>query len=382
MASPSPTRRTDRSGPTGRSSDRPPRRRPAASKSSDSYWPRRIGVALGLLAVGGTIVLAGTGALDRGNAPSASTQPSLSSSLSPSAAATTEPSPTIPVPTLEGAATVVTRERYWQVTVSVPADLPERRRNRLFVYRGDTVVAEAPLGRAGELTIEDIPLRRGENLMTAALRGPNGEGPRSEVVVVTRDDEPPSVSVNEPLPDEELYTEGVTVSGASEPGAQLTVSNGATGRSTAASVAADGSFRAEVGLVLGSNDLTVQATDAAGNVGSAQLTVVRVEGEPEARLTLSQSVFQVRRLPGSISLRVLVVDAEGTTIDAADVVFSLSPPGLPTTTYRTVTVRGEASWLDVSLPRDGAVAGEGFATARVTLADGSLVDVVTTFDFR
>jgi hypothetical protein len=79
---------------------------------------------------------------------------------------------------------------------------------------------------------------------------------------------------------------------------------------------------------------------------------------------------------------VLVVDAEGVTVDDAEVVFSLSPPGLPTTTYRTVTVRGEASWLDVSIPRDGAVAGEGFATARVTLADGSLVDVVTTFAFR
>jgi hypothetical protein len=147
-------------------------------------------------------------------------------------------------------------------------------------------------------------------------------------------------------------------------------------------VAGDGSFRGEIGLGPGTNELTLRATDAAGNEDTAQLTVTRGEGVAEARLTLSQTDFAVRRLPGSISLRVLVMDAEGATVDGAEVVFSLSPPGLPTSTYRTVTTRGEASWLDVSMPRDGATPGDGFATARVTLADGSLVDVVAPFTFR
>lgn len=388
MTSARSTRRTERPGSTKRvsrrspPSRRPPRRRTATDRGSGS-WARRIGIALGLFAVGGTIVLAGTGALDRGERASAPPDASAVAAASPGSTPTTaRPSPRIPAPTLEGAATAATRGQEWQITAAIPVDLPERRRTRLLVYRGDVVVAEAPVRSSAELTIEGIPLRRGENRLTATLRGPSGEGPPSGELVVTRDDSVPETTVSEPLPNAELKSERLAVVGISEPGAQLTLANSTNGQSSPGAVSSDGSFETEILLALGSNELTLTATDAAGNVDTTQLTVVRLEGVPEARLTLSQTAFTVRRLPGSISLRVLVLDAEGATVDGADVVFSLSPPGLPTTTYRTVTVRGEASWLDVSMPRDGATAGDGFATARVTLGDGSVVSAVRPFDFR
>lgn len=348
--------------------------------ASSASWPRRVGIGLGLVAVGGTIVLAGTGALDRGEDLRGSPGPSLAAS--PSSSPAPSPSALLPVPALQGAATAVTRLREWQVTVSVPAGLTDRRQTRLLLYRGDDVVAERPIGRTAEQTIEGILLRRGENRISASLRGPAGEGPRSAEIIVTRDDAAPQVTVTEPLSGSRINSERVTVAGDTEPGAQLTVDNATTERSTAAAVAGDGSFRAEIGLELGDNELVLQASDAAGNVTSLTLTIVRGEGQDGARLTLSQTDFVVRRLPDSISLRVLVLDADGATVDGAEVVFSLSPPGLPTTTYRTVTARGEASWLDVLIPRDGATAGDGFATARVTLGDGSVVDVVETFTFR
>ena len=382
MASPRLTRPTDRARSTGRSSDRPPRRRGAARRGGRESWPRRISIALGLVLVGGTIVLAGSGALDPGPEADGSPDPSALAATSPSATATALPSSPLPAPSLAGAATAVTREGEWQVTALIPGGVPDRRRSSLLVYRGDEVVAEARLGRGEEQVIGNIPLRRGENRLSVSIRGPAGEGPPSPQLVVTRDDVAPEISIVDPASGAEVNAERVTVSGDTEAGSQLTLSNVTTDRSTSAAVAGDGSFLGEIGLGPGTNELTLRATDAAGNEATAQLTVVRGEGVAEARLTLSQTDFAVRRLPGSISLRVLVTDAEGATVDGAEVVFSLSPPGLPTNTYRTVTTRGEASWLDVSMPRDGATPGDGFATARVTLADGSLLDVVAPFRFR
>lgn len=380
MASAHTPRRKDRAGSAARSTDRPPRRRRIQTEDGRDRW-RRICIALGLLVVGGTIVLASTGVLDPGG-ETRSPAPSLIASSLPAASPSAGPASSLPTPSLAGAATVVTRESDWQVTVSIPADVPERRRSQLLVYRGDEVVAEVPLRRAAELTIDEIPLRRGPNHLTVALRGPSGEGPRSPAVVVTRDDRVPEITVADPAPGTKVNAERITVAGETEAGAQLLLTNATTERSTSASVSSDGSFAGEIGLAVGPNELRLRATDAAGNVATTQLTVDRGEGVAQARLTLSETDFAVRKLPGSISLRVLVVDAQGATVDGAEVVFSLSPPGLPTTTYRTVTVRGEATWLDVSMPRDGATPGEGFATARVTLADGSPVDVVAPFTFR
>jgi len=329
-------------------------------------------------------VLAGTGALDREDGSPRSPASSLSPAASPDGTdkATTVASPMLPVPTLEGAATSFTRDRDWQVTILIPAGLPDRRQTRLALYRDDELVADAPIRREAEQTLEAIPLRRGENRLTATFRGPFGEGPRSPELIVIRDDVAPEVTVSDPPPGKEIVTEQVTISGRTEPGAQLMVANAATERSTPAEVSADGSFGALIDLASGSNDLSLQATDAAGNIASAQLTLIRGEVTTPARLILSQTAFAITRLPGSISLRVLVVDSAGAPVDGAAVVFSLSPPGLPTTTYSTVTVRGTASWLDVSMPRGGATAGEGFATARVTLPDGSVVDVTRPFTFR
>ncbi len=341
-----------------------------------------MGVALGLVLVGGTIVLAGSGALDPGPEADPSLEPSALVATSPSATTTALPSSPLPAPSLAGAATAVTREGQWQVTALIPGGVPDRRRSRLLVYRGDEVVLEARLGRGEEQVIGNIPLRRGENRLSVSIRGPAGEGPASPQLVVTRDDVAPEISIVDPAAGAEVNAERITVSGDTEGGSQLTLSNVTTDRSTPAAVDGDGSFRGEIGLGPGTNELTLRATDAAGNEATAQLTVIRGEGVAEARLTLSQTDFAVRRLPDSISLRVLVMDAQGATVDGAEVVFSLSPPGLPTNTYRTVTTRGQASWLDVSMPRDGATPGNGFATARVTLADGSAVDVVAPFTFR
>jgi len=253
---------------------------------------------------------------------------------------------------------------------------------RLLVYRNERVVEERGVRRGARQPIAGIPLRRGDNGLSVALATADAEGPRSTEVVVTRDDEPPELAVLEPAQGATVNAATVTVRGTAEPGVTISARNDTSGRSVEAGAATDGSYEAVLPLEPGSNAIALETSDAAGNRATAALTVIRGEGRADARLQLSATTFRIRRLPGSISLRALVTDADGRPIDAAPVVFSLSPPGLPTSTYRTETVRGEASWLNVTLPRDGAAVGNGYATAQVTLPDGSVVGAVATFTFR
>ena len=74
----------------------------------------------------------------------------------------------------------------------------------------------------------------------------------------------------------------------------------------------------------------------------------------------------------------MVIDANGLAVDGAPVTFSLSPPGQPTSTYAATTEAGRASWIGVTLS-EGLQAGNGFVTARVTLADGSTIQKTAPF---
>lgn len=323
------------------------------------------------------MVLAGSGALDGPRPRDRAAAPPLGTP-SASPAATTSPLAAPLAPVIEGPQTALTREATWTLTITLPDPLPDRRGSVLRVYRNDRAIDERTLRRNPGARVAGIELRRGENRLAVSI----GDGTRSNEVVVTRDDVPPTLAIEQPLPGAVVNAPTTTVTGSAEAGAAISVRDVTTDRSVEVAAGVDGTFEAAVALALGPNEIAVEARDAAGNVTAQTFTVVRGEGRPEARLHLSSTFFALRQLPTPLSLRVVVVDAEDQAVEGASVVFSLSPPGLPTSTYRTETVRGEASWLNVSLPRDGATPGEGYATVQVTLPDGTVLESVATFTFR
>ena len=170
--------------------------------------------------------------------------------------------------------------------------------------------------------------------------------------------------------------------GTAEPGTTIRVRNERSGDSDEALVGAAGIFEMELDLAPGVNQLVVRSEDAAGNASVDHVTVTRGEGRAEARLHLSRSSFPIDQLPTTISLQVTILDADGAPVDGAPVTFSLAPPGLPTSTYRTTSSDGTAGWQGVTLPREGAVDGNGLATVQVTLADGTIVREAAAFRFH
>jgi hypothetical protein len=259
--------------------------------------------------------------------------------------------------------------------------MPDRRASSVLVYRGDELVARRGVRRGTSMGIAGIPLRRGENELSVEVSGPQ-VSPRSNVVSVTRDDQAPRLRVTDPSTGQTINAENVAIRGTTEPGATLALRNETTSDGTERTVGSGGTFEVELPLDRGTNVIVVRARDEAGNVATETVSIVRGEGLALARLDLSDAVFRVSRLPATISLQLVALDADGAPVDGASVVFSLSPPGLVTQTYRTTTTRGSASWTGVTLPAQGAVEGRGVATALVTLEDGTVITGSTSFEFR
>jgi hypothetical protein len=177
----------------------------------------------------------------------------------------------------------------------------------------------------------------------------------------------------------------VTVRGSTEPSSSVTITNRSTGKAVTARSAAEGSatpgrFGVRVAIAGGANSLTIVVVDVAGNRSERELRVVKGDGTLDVRFGLSRTLIYRSRLPGTLGVSVKLVDRDGRPIDGAHVTFSVSPPGLPTSTFEATTTDGTASW-SVSLPKEGAIAGRGFATAMIVLPDGRTIRRTQPFTF-
>lgn len=123
----------------------------------------------------------------------------------------------------------------------------------------------------------EVTLNEGENTVTIIATNPAGktititrkikktkkEKPKEEV-----DTTPPILTITEPADNTTVNTSSITVKGTTEPNAKVTV-NG-----NPASVSTAGSFEAGVNLIEGTNKITTDATDLAGNKATAVRTVI------------------------------------------------------------------------------------------------------------
>jgi hypothetical protein len=342
-------------------------RRPKRTASAHLGWARRIGVAFALLVGGVSVVFAGQALVPAG--------PGQAGAGSP--AATTSTPARLPLaPQLAQPAVTLTSEPAISLSGRLLEELPRDAGYRLRVYLNGTLVRDRRLPRRDEFTLDELTLTEGANSITAAVAGPAGEGLHSGPVQIVLDSTPPSISLLEPAAGETVYLPSIVLRGTSEAGASLRLTNQATGRILGGEVGVHGTFALTIELLTGFNELRLETRDRAGNQAQASLTIERRLGEPSVRLSMSRTALVAAALPTAVSLSVEVRDESGAPIDGAEVVFSLSPPGLPTITYSVITVAGLARWDAVRISTD-AQTGQGLATVLVTLEGGeTLTDSV------
>ena len=343
-------------------------------------WSRRLGVALAVLVVGASAVVAGQ-LLER------DAMPPVDGAVTASDVPNDGPPP--PAPTLlQPAATLVTAAQI-DIEVALPAELLSPRTDgyRLRIYVNDELVRERRLPDESPAQVREIPLESGQNRIAAAVVAQSGgESLHSAALLVTRDDLPPVIHVVTPGDGERVFLEELPIRGRTEPDAQITLTNAATGEELEVSAGSDGRFEAVVVLATGRNTLSLRARDAAGNRSRASISVLRARSAASVTLEVRPDSIRLDDLPRTLSLLAAVNGVDGRTVDGAEVTFSMSVPGQSTMTYTTTSEAGRAAWYGLRVPRDGALTGSGLATVLVVLggdqADGLDLSASATVSFR
>jgi hypothetical protein len=326
------------------------------------------------------VVLAGTGALAVGIAAAGNALGSVAGGvLSSGPSPTPRPSPPPPAPQLLAPEAASVRSASADVRGTLPAGIAGSRDMRIRIYVNDRKAKEQAAGNRAAFTVRAVPLKNGLNEIRAALVGPGGESSLSNVIELLFDIVPPAVTISDPPEGTVVNATTVTVRGTTEPGSTVAIRN-ATNNQTATGAVSDGRFAIAVPLAEGQNTLTVSVVDRGGNRTERQLGVVKGDGVLKVSLSLSRTLIYRTRLPGALRATVTVLDPDARPIDGAKVTFSISPPGLPTSTFEATTIGGTASWT-MTVPRDGAMAGKGFATVLVILPDGRVVRDSQSFKF-
>ena len=365
-----------RRGPPARA----PGNRGRAAQGVPLSWRTRVAVALSLLGLSAFLVLAGSGALATAATGARHALGGLIARVGGADRARPTAAPVAPAPRLVKPPDPVAARPAFDVRGHLPSGRHGRPGERVRVYVNGKKAKEQPVGQATTFLVRGVPLRAGRNEVTAAIAGPRGEGERSPAITLVYDVVPPTITITEPVDGSLVNASGVTLRGITEPESKVTVRNGTTGASAGAA-APSGRFALSVTLAKGRNVLTITAVDAGRNRTETMLRLVRGEGQLTAALSLSRTLIYRSRLPAAVTLKVRVVDADGRPVDGARVTFSISPPGVPTSTFESVTAAGEASWT-VTMPRDGPERGSGLATALVVLPDGRSISDTAPFRVR
>jgi hypothetical protein len=275
-----------------------------------------------------------------------------------------------------------TSNEAWDVRGLLPSGVAGSDDLTLRIFVGDERVDEVPVPPTADFLVTAVPLVEGENEISAAIVGPEGEGPRSASIVIILDTEDPGLVIAAPKDGSRVKAsiQIVTVKGKTQPEANVAVRNSNTGGSASEDAKIDGTYEIKVGIADGTNTLTVTATDQAGNETTKTVSILRGSGKLTARVGVSPGRLKASRLPEPYTIRATVADVGGKRVPGATVTFSLSPPGQPTSTFTTETnASGVATWR-VTMPRAGTIKGAGLATAEVTLRDGRRVSGSSAFE--
>ncbi len=205
-----------------------------------------------------------------------------------------------------------------------------------------------------------VPLLEGGNILTATGAAANGTIGTASVNVV-RDLTPPRLSIDHPADGSVLFDPAVTVSGLVNdilPGTVNAADVSVTVNGLPAAVANRSFILPGVALSPGDNTLTAVATDAAGNVGQAAITV-HLLSPTTARVALVSGDHQQATIGQALPrpLMVALLDAGGLPVAGKNVLFQ---------------VRGGSGTLDTGGRGFVAVTdASGQAQAHFTLGDRS-----------
>jgi hypothetical protein len=362
---PAPVRGRPRTPVAGSAWRTPPRR---IEQRSGLPLFAKLTLGFAILALGGAIVLAGTGFLSRAvSGVGTSLAGFMGKTEAPTSGPSAVPLPDAPVFAMPGQTS--TSDDVIDLSGSVPASVAGRAGYQVVIsggLRGEKAVdvARVNVGPTTVFGVAGVPLQAGVNVFTARIAGPSGDSPESPSILVIVDRKPPTVKITSPEDGAKVNGSSVQIVGKTQGSSNLLARNEKTGLTFSGLAEKDGTFKLKVGIGTGENAITFQATDPAGNVTTKTLTVIRGNGKLKATLGASARKIAMDSLPSKMSFTATVLDPDGKRLEGASVTFSVSVPGIPTLTKEATTGTDGRAVFTTTIP-SGATAGGCLATALV-----------------
>jgi len=337
--------------------------------------PFRLLLVLAVAALGvGVLVVAG-GGLGRVAAAVGSSLTGFLSDITSTPAPSASPLTVADAPTLEPPDEPYTNQPTVDLVGTVPAAVagdPDSR-IRIYVAIGDGEsgpIMEVPVGPSQHFLVPNVQLSKGTNTFTATIVGPTGlESEKSASVAYILDTSKPKITISSPKSNAVVNGKTAKIVGQTQGRSTISIRNATTNATVSGAADGKGAFSVSVPIASGTNAIEVTATDPAGNVNMATLTVRRGTGALLAHLSASFYQVRISKLPEPVTLTVTVTDPDGRPLAGAGVTFTLTVPGLGPITSNPVTTGTDGKATFTPTIAKGATKGQASATVIVSTQD-------------
>jgi hypothetical protein len=333
--------------------------------------PFRLLMGLVVVALGGAVLIVASGGLGKVAAAIGTTFDGFVTDIT----RTPAPSPTELVaadaPTLEAPEEPYTNQATIDLVGTVPSAVVGAEDTRIRIYvaigKGDPgVVTEIPVGTSPRFLVPGISLSAGTNAFTATIVGPtNLESERSAAVIYILDKAKPKITISSPKANATINARSVKITGQTQGRSALSAKNLSTNATVTGEADGQGGFSITVPIGTGTNQIQLTATDPAGNVNSATITVRHGTGKLTAKLTTSFYTVKLSKLPEPVTLTVSVTDPDGRALPGANVTFTLAIPGVPAIASNVLSTGADGKVSFTTTIPKGATDGQCSVTAIV-----------------
>jgi len=336
--------------------------------------PFRLLFAAAVLALGAGVLFVANGGVGRAADFLGSTLAGFVSNIS------TTPSPSVAPPVISDSPTLdVPEEPYTNAaTVDLAGRIPENLvgttgyRIRVYVAVGDQLpgqIVDLAIGDKVTFVVAGVELSPGTNTFTATIAGPAGESEPSAGVAYVLDVTKPAIKFTSPKNNAVINAKSVVVTGKTQARSELKLTNTTTDASVIGAADVSGAFSLIIPINAGVNQLSLTATDPAGNSKTAALSVRKGSGDLAAALTASTYQLRTSKLPTSVQLAVVVTDPDGRPLANARVTFSLTVPGVPPIVSKAILTNSAGKAVFTTTIPKGASKGQCSVTVIVHTKD-------------
>jgi hypothetical protein len=336
--------------------------------------PFRLLFAIAIVALGAGVLFIANGGVGRAAAFLGSTLAGFVDTLGATPAPSAPPLVVASAPVLQSPEEPYTNQPTVDLAGRVPENLVGRQGYviRIYVAIGDQApgqVGELPMGDQVTFVVAGVALSEGTNTFTATIAGPAGESGPSPGVAYVLDTSKPAIKISSPKDGGVINAKSVEVKGKTQARSSLELMNASTGASVTGAADVSGAFSLIIPIGAGINQLTLTATDPAGNAKDSTLTVRRGSGALTARLSTSVNSIRASALPEPVQAFVIVTDPDGQPLANAQATFTVAAPHVPPIVSSSISTDGSGrAVFTTRIPR-GAVKGLCHVTVTVITSD-------------